>query len=72
MHSSGTRNAFSFLNTAQVAERLGRSTWTINRWAEGGRLPTAAKAPGLRGARLFDPADVQALADELAAKKVTS
>jgi predicted site-specific integrase-resolvase len=48
----------TLLTTAQVAEKLGKSVATVNRWAADGRLKPAAKAPGIRGAWLFDPADV--------------
>ena len=56
------------LTTAQVAERLNVSVPTINRWVRDGRITPTVEAPGLRGARFFDPADVTALAaDESAA-----
>lgn len=55
----------ALVSTADAAALLRRAPATVNRWAEAGRLRTAAKAPGLRGARLFAREDVEALADEL-------
>jgi len=53
------------LTTAQVAERLGVSVKTVARWANAGTLPTAVKAPGLRGARLFRTEDVYRLIEDM-------
>lgn len=52
--------AADLLTTAQVARILGVSVATVNRWADSGELPTAFKAPGLRGARLFHTTEVEA------------
>lgn len=54
----------NLMTAAEVAERLGVSIKTVARMANAGTLPTAVKAPGLRGARLFDPNDVEAVAAE--------
>jgi excisionase family DNA binding protein len=48
------------LTTAQVAERLGLSVPTVNRYALAGRLPVAQKLPGFRGAYLFTLEAVEA------------
>ena len=40
---------------------LGLSVSTVNRLADAGKLPTARKFPGLRGARLYNRTDVEAL-----------
>jgi predicted site-specific integrase-resolvase len=50
------------VSTAEAATLLGKSTATINRWADSGALPVAFKAPGVRGARFFARADVENLA----------
>lgn len=56
------------LTTKEVADLLGVSVATVNRRADKGLLPEVAKAPGVRGARLFDRAKIEALAkDEVAA-----
>lgn len=55
------------LTTAQVAELTGLSVATVNRRADKGEIPVAAKAPGKRGARLFRREDVEALRREAAA-----
>lgn len=61
--------ARTLLTTSQVAALLKRDVTTVNRWAQSGRLRTAAKAPGIRGARLFDPDDIARLdAKQRAAK----
>lgn len=57
----------NLLTTTQAAERVGVSVPTINRWARQGRITPAFQAPGVRGARLYDPADIDALAAEEAA-----
>ncbi|MGX7679110.1 helix-turn-helix domain-containing protein [Jatrophihabitans sp. DSM 45814] len=44
--------------TAEVAEILGRSVATVNRWAKDGKLRPVAKAPGIRGPYLFDRAEI--------------
>lgn len=54
------------LSTAEAATLLGKSTATINRWADSGALPVAVKAPGVRGARFFARADVENLSRVLA------
>lgn len=51
--------ADELLTTRQVAERRGVTVATVNRWADTGRLPIAQKLPGLTGANLFNPADVE-------------
>lgn len=50
-----------YLTAAQVADILGVSVKTVARWANAGTLPTAIKAPGLRGARLFRATDLDHL-----------
>ena len=50
------------LAAAEVAARLQVSPRTVARYAEQGRLKPAMRLPGLRGALLFDPADVERLA----------
>lgn len=49
------------LTTADVAQILGVNVRTVNRMADDGRLRVAVKLPGLRGPRLFDRADVDAV-----------
>ena len=46
------------LTAAEVAERLGKTVATVNRMAADGRIPTAHKLPGIRGARLFRATDI--------------
>ncbi len=53
------------LNTRQVADRLGRDVATVNRYVRDGKLQPTFQFPGLRGARLFDPAAVDQLAADL-------
>ena len=53
----------TLLSTSAVVELLNSAglsvtVSTVNRWAASGRLPSAAKTPGIRGARMFDMRDV--------------
>jgi excisionase family DNA binding protein len=41
------------LSTAEVADHLGVTARTVNRWVREGKLTPAAQAPGPKGARLF-------------------
>lgn len=50
-----------YLPTAEVARALGVEVSTVHRMVTRGDLTPAFKAPGLRGAYLFSPADVAAL-----------
>ena len=43
------------ITTAEVAQRLGVSIPTVNRWVRDGRLEPVQKLPGIRGANLFHP-----------------
>lgn len=52
------------LTTAEAAERLGVSVFTVNRYARDGALGVARKLPGVRGANLFLSTEVEALAAE--------
>jgi DNA-binding transcriptional MerR regulator len=58
--------------TAEVARRLGRDVRTVHRWVDAGRLVPAVKTPGIRGALLFRPRDVEKLAHELDAERQAS
>jgi excisionase family DNA binding protein len=49
------------MTTNQAAESLKVSRATVLRLVETGRLRASAKAPGLRGAYLFDAADIDQL-----------
>ncbi len=60
-------HAGELLSTADAARRIGVSVATVNRWVGAGTLSPAAKAPGLRGARLFSAVDVERVKSERAA-----
>jgi len=62
----------TLIPTAEVAALLGVSTKTISRWAVDGRLTPVFKAPGLRGALLFDRAQIEAHDKETARAHATS
>lgn len=49
------------MSTVEAAAILEVGVATVNRWADRGILPTAVKAPGKRGARMFDLATVKDL-----------
>lgn len=56
-------NERPLITSAQAAEILGYDQATVNKWAAEGRLRIAQKLPGLRGANLFRPEDVEELRD---------
>lgn len=58
----------NLLPTREVADRLGVSISTLHGWVDAERIVPAMKAPGIRGALFFDPADVERLAGELASE----
>lgn len=61
------------LSTSDVACELGVDVRTVHRMVAAKRLAPVTKAPGLRGAYLFNPADVERLKGEHeAAKPVAS
>lgn len=53
------------LTTAEVAKRLNRSVYTVNRYVRDGVLTPTMQLPGVRGARLFQPAEVERFAATL-------
>ena len=53
-HMATTRH----LSSADVAKELGCNTRQVSRLVTAGTLTPAVQAPGLRGAFLFDPAEV--------------
>jgi predicted site-specific integrase-resolvase len=60
------------VTSAATCERLGNiDRSTLTRWVAAGRIKPAMKLPGLRGAYLFEPAEVQRVQDELAAHETS-
>ncbi len=55
------------LTTASVARRLSVSEGTVRGWVRGGRLSTVATTES--GVRLFDPQEVDRLAQQIAGKR---
>lgn len=49
------------LFTADVAARCGVTVRTVNRWVREGKLTPVAQAPGPKGARMFNAADLEAV-----------
>ncbi len=54
----------NLLSTKEAAEQLGVTPRTLNRMAADGRITSAAKAPGPRGAYLYEPAEVARVLDD--------
>lgn len=52
------------IGTKTVAEMLGKSVDTINRWVKEGRITPTIEMPGETGARLYRRSDVEALLAE--------
>jgi len=59
------------VSSREAARRLGCSHRTVIRLVERGELEPSVKVPGYRGAYLFDPDHVRALADDRQGKKAT-
>lgn len=57
------------MTSAEACERLGLTNTldrsTLSRWVLIGKITPAQKLPGLRGAFLFDPAEVERVRDDL-------
>ncbi|MCQ4120418.1 helix-turn-helix domain-containing protein [Rhodococcus tibetensis] len=54
----------NLVSSADVARELRVSRKTVTRLVESGDLTPVVRGPGLRGAFLFDPADIEALVAE--------
>lgn len=52
------------ITRAQAAKVLGVAITTLYRWERDGTLIPAMTLPGKTGARLYDPSEVRALAEE--------
>lgn len=50
------------LTTAQVAQRLGVTAYSVNRYVREGRLSVDMQLPGDKGARLYHPAEIERFA----------
>lgn len=59
----------TLLATVEVAERLGVERSVLSRWVQLGKIAVAHRLPGKTGAMLFDPAEVDRVAAELAAEQ---
>lgn len=59
-------NEDAYLSTRDVAQMLHTSVPTVTRLVRSGDLPAALKAPGARGAYLFDRGDIETFAAERA------
>lgn len=53
-----------WLTASEAARHLKASRRTVTRLARAGQLEYVAKAPGIRGAYLFDSAQIESLAAE--------
>ena len=59
------------IGSREAAELLEVSHATFNRWAKKGKIPTAIKAPGQTGLRLFNRKDIEDFASQHAAKRLS-
>lgn len=50
--------------TSEAAAQLGVTKRTLNRMAVAGKITPASKAPGVRGAYLYEPAEVARVLNE--------
>jgi hypothetical protein len=60
------------IGTKEAAELIGESVKNTIRRVEAGALMPVKKLPGLRGAYIFDRADIVAIRDERATEKAAS
>ncbi|MFW9221547.1 helix-turn-helix domain-containing protein [Corynebacterium striatum] len=58
----------NLLGTKEVAEIMGTNRTTINRWVDSGRIKPVGSV-GKRGIRVFDRAEIEALAEAEGAKQ---
>lgn len=56
-----------YLTSAEACERLEIDRSTLSRWVALNRITPAFKLPGLRGAFMFEPAEVERVRSEVAA-----
>ena len=56
----------AYITSAGVCALLKIDRSTLSRWVAAGKITPAVKAPGLRGAFLFDPAEVRRLSEQVA------
>lgn len=54
------------LSATEAAQKLDVTTVTVYRWVKSGRMHATGKMPGLTGAYLFDPAEIDRVAAERA------
>jgi len=57
----------NLIGSLEASVILDMSHATFNRWAKAGKVPVAIKAAGKTGLRLFNRADIDALAKQRAA-----
>jgi hypothetical protein len=57
----------TLIPTAEAARIIGADIRTVLRMVERGQLEPVAQGPGIRGAFLFDPHDIAAIAQKRAA-----
>lgn len=57
----------ALIGSLEAAQILRVDRATFNRWAIKGSVPTALKAPGFTGPRLFDRTEIERIAKERAA-----
>ena len=57
-------STLALIGAVEAAKRLGMHRQTFNKLAAAGEVPAAMQLPGRTGARLFDPAVIDALADQ--------
>lgn len=60
--------ADDLLSTAAVAELVGKTVATVNRWAAEGKITPAVEMTGKTGARLYRRSDITAFLDEQTAE----
>lgn len=73
MHNyEGMPKTPTLLPSVAVCEQLGIDRSTLSRWVASKRITPAMKLPTTRGPFLFDPAEVNRVAAELAAQNAAT
>lgn len=64
-------HAHELLTSSEVGRILDKSIRTVQRMTESGELPCVRKLPGPNGPRLYDRADVEAVAERLCERRAS-
>ena len=64
MKNNESREAGVPLTASEASDKMGVDRSTLTRWVAAGLISPLKKLPGVRGAMLFSPQDIQRLIDK--------